>query len=229
MCRPGAITPGVASFSIRGIVGGNGAATTGVYVDDTSLTERNNNGVRQNNGAPLPILFDLERVEVLKGPQGTLYGGSSQGGTIRFITPTPSLTTYSGNARAEVTHVQSGDEGYDIGAAVGGPLVKDKLALRVSGLYRKIGGFVDAVSPYTGRTVGEDVNAVRDRMVRGSLLWQVTERGSVLATAYHSVERVKSQVTAPTIVMSKAANGTRAAAGETFTTPRPASTPRPAT
>ena len=55
----------------------------------------------QNNGAPLPLLFDLERVEVLKGPQGTLYGGSSQGGTIRFITPTPSLTTYSGLMRAE--------------------------------------------------------------------------------------------------------------------------------
>jgi len=85
-------TAGVATFGIRGIVASVGAATTGVYLDDTSVTKRANAGVSQNNGAPVPTLFDLERVEVLKGPQGTLYGGSSQGGTIRFITPTPSLT-----------------------------------------------------------------------------------------------------------------------------------------
>ena len=88
----GNVTPGIATFSIRGIVGGTGAATTGVYLDDTSLTKRANNGVSQNNGAPVPVLFDLERVEVLKGPQGTLYGGSSHGATVRGITPQPSLT-----------------------------------------------------------------------------------------------------------------------------------------
>ena len=78
-------TPGIGTFAIRGIVGGTGAATTGVYLDDVSLTKRANNGVQQNNGAPLPALFDLERVEVLKGPQGTLYGGSSEGGTVRKL------------------------------------------------------------------------------------------------------------------------------------------------
>lgn len=64
----------LATFSIRGVVGGTGAATTGVYLDDTNLTKRANGGVAQQNGAPVPLLYDLERVEVLKGPQGTLYG-----------------------------------------------------------------------------------------------------------------------------------------------------------
>ena len=83
---------GLATFAIRGIVASVGAATTGVYLDDTSLTRRNNAGVNQNPGAAQPVLYDLARVEVLKGPQGTLYGGSSEGGTVRYITPLPSLT-----------------------------------------------------------------------------------------------------------------------------------------
>ncbi len=58
---------------------------------------------------------------MLKGPQGTLYGGSSQGGTIRFITPTPSFTTTSGMLRIEGNHVRSGDNGYDIERLGGRP------------------------------------------------------------------------------------------------------------
>src|SRR6185503_1514510 len=55
-------------------------ATTNVYLDDTNISKRANGGVAQNNGVVVPLLYDLERVEVLKGPQGTLYGGSSEGG-----------------------------------------------------------------------------------------------------------------------------------------------------
>ena len=105
-----AANPGAAqqTFSIRGIVGSTGAATTSVYLDDVNLTKRANGGVAQNNGVLIPILYDLERVEVLEGPQGTLFGGSSEGGTIRFITPAPSLTEYSGMGRAEFsTHGRS--------------------------------------------------------------------------------------------------------------------------
>ena len=110
------------TFSIRGIVGGTGAATTSVYLDDTNLTKRANGGVAQNNGVIAPLLYDLERVEVLKGPQGTLFGGSSEGGTVRYITPLPSLTEYSGSARAEVIDMGSRSElSNEVAAAFGGP------------------------------------------------------------------------------------------------------------
>ena len=73
-------------ISIRGIDSTAGAATTGIYIDDTPIQTRHLNFGTVN---PYPELFDLERVEVLKGPQGTLFGSGSEGGTLRFITPAP--------------------------------------------------------------------------------------------------------------------------------------------
>jgi outer membrane receptor protein involved in Fe transport len=96
--------PSVANIAVRGISDlGQGAPTTGFYLDDTPIQKRNVGGAFSGNGTPLPPLFDLDRVEVLRGPQGTLFGGSSEGGTIRYITPQPSLTRYSAYARAEIS------------------------------------------------------------------------------------------------------------------------------
>jgi outer membrane receptor protein involved in Fe transport len=212
-------TPGIGTFAIRGILGGTGAATTGVYLDDVSLTKRANNGVQQNNGAPLPVLFDLERVEVLKGPQGTLYGGSSEGGTVRFITPTPSLTTYSGLVRAEGKTVDMGESGYEFGAAVGGPIIQDKLGFRISGLYRLTPGWINAVSPYTGKTLFKDVNENTDTALRGAVLWRPLERLSVDLSAYNSKTWLESGITGPTQVYSPKGNGLKASPTDTFTTP----------
>jgi outer membrane receptor protein involved in Fe transport len=215
----GAATPALATFSIRGIVGGTGAATTGVYLDDTSLTKRANNGVSQNNGAPLPVLFDLERVEVLKGPQGTLYGGSSQGGTIRFITPAPSLTTYSGSVRAEGKTIKDGEAGYEVGAAIGGPIIQDKVGFRLSAMKRKTPGYIDAYSPYTNKLLFKDANGVDERVIRGSVLWQVNDRLGATLSGYSAKTTTESQLIAPTTVYSKSADGKLATQGETFTTP----------
>src|ERR1700748_2372724 len=102
----------IPQLSIRGI-GGNaiastsgGAPTTGVYIDDIAMQKRNLNGAVSGSGTPVPLLYDLDRIEVLRGPQGTLYGGSAVSGTPRFLTPSPSLTTYSGTARIGINTVQ---------------------------------------------------------------------------------------------------------------------------
>jgi outer membrane receptor protein involved in Fe transport len=204
------------TFSIRGIVGTTGAATTSVYLDDTNLTKRANGGVSQNNGAILPLLYDLERVEVLKGPQGTLFGGSSEGGTVRYITPTPSLTTYSGAARAEVSSMGGrGDLSKEVAGAFGGPLVEDKLALRVSGIKRKTGGWIDVYSAYNGKKIADDANATDEWAVRGALLWKLADGFKAQASYYH----VDNSATGgPGSTTALFVNRQPAAAGTTFTT-----------
>ena len=154
------IEAGVATFSIRGIVqSGPVTATTGVYLDDIPLQKRATTGVQQNNGTPSPPLFDLERIEVLRGPQGTLYGGSSEGGTIRFIEPAPSLVRYSAQARVEVSSTQYGDPSYEGGVAVGGPIVQDKLGFRATVYDRHTGGYIDLVNPYTNQVQFKNANS----------------------------------------------------------------------
>jgi outer membrane receptor protein involved in Fe transport len=212
-----ATNTGVATFGIRGIVANVGAATTGIYLDDTSLTKRSNTGIFQQNGAPLPVLFDLERVEVLKGPQGTLYGGSSQGGTIRFITPEPSLTTTSGSMRIEGSKIKGGEEGYDIGAAVGGPIVQDKLAFRISGLRRKTPGYVDAYNPLNNQLIVEDGNGRIENAFRAALKWQINDRGSATLSVYDTQGKTEGGPNSITSVYGP--DGKPAPASQTFTTP----------
>jgi len=129
--------------SIRGIDSTAGASTTGIYIDDTPIQTRHLNFGTVN---PYPELFDLERVEVLKGPQGTLFGSGSEGGTLRFITPAPGLTEYSGYAKAEFGQIDGGGQNYEIGAAFGGPIIDGVLGFRISASFREDGGWVDRVS-----------------------------------------------------------------------------------
>jgi outer membrane receptor protein involved in Fe transport len=204
-----------ATFSIRGVVATVGAATTGVYLDDVSLSKRANTGVAQNNGAPLPVMYDLDRVEVLKGPQGTLYGGSSEGGAIRFITPSPSLTKMDGSARIEVNSVDQGAMGFEVGAATGGPIVQDKLGFRISGLYRRTAGWIDAYSAYDNSLLKKDANGRIDLEVNPQVLWQVTPDFSVKYSSYFSHGR--SDGGPGTVTQVFTPGGQPAPAGQTFT------------
>jgi outer membrane receptor protein involved in Fe transport len=161
--------PGSNDISIRGISSGAGAGTTGIYLDDTPIQMR---GLGFSADNSLPGIFDLDRVEVLRGPQGTLFGAGSEGGTVRYITPQPSFTKYSSVARTEISSTQSGDLSYEAGGAIGGPIVQDKLGFRVSAWHRRDGGYIDRVDNATGDRVEKNANWGRTTVLRGALAFK---------------------------------------------------------
>src|SRR5256886_2478533 len=130
---------GTNNISIRGISGSGGAGTTGIYLDDTPIQMR---ALAFNPDEALPKSFDIERVEVLRGPQGTLFGAGSEGGTVRYITPQPSLTKTSTYGRSEFSSTQYGDPSYEAGAAIGGPPVQGALGARFARSYPPDAGWV---------------------------------------------------------------------------------------
>jgi outer membrane receptor protein involved in Fe transport len=160
------------NISVRGILSTTGASTTGVYIDDIPVQSRSN----QENfiGTAFPQVFDLDRVEVLRGPQGTLWGAGAEGGAIRFITPDPGLEHFSGYARTEVAGTRYGDPSYEAGGAIGGPLIAGKLGFRASAWYRRDGGYVDRVDQETGAEY-PNANYQDSYIARGALSWVPTE------------------------------------------------------
>src|SRR6185312_9898612 len=140
--RTDARNTSASSISIRGIASAAGAATTGIYIDDTPIQVRylGAGGAAFN---AFPQVFDLDRIEVLRGPQGTLFGAGSEGGTVRFITPQPNLTHTSAYVRSELGYTEGGDPSYEAGAAFGAPIIQDKVGFRVSAWFRRDGGWVD--------------------------------------------------------------------------------------
>ncbi len=118
--------PNLDNIEVRGVSSNSGSATVGVYLDEVSITEKN-----LFNGQVQPRLFDIDRVEVLRGPQGTLYGASSMGGTIRFISKKPVLDEYSADFSSDLSGTEHGSVNYDEQAVVNLPVVDGKAALRL--------------------------------------------------------------------------------------------------
>src|SRR5205807_576223 len=142
-------------INIRGVDSSSGASTVAVYIDDTPIQSRRIGFGTLNT---FPVIFDLDHVEVLRGPQGTLFGAGSEGGNVRFILPQPSTTNYSAYARAELASTYSGDPTYEAGGAVGGPLIEGMLGFRASASYRREGGWVDRVDRTTLAVVEKSAN-----------------------------------------------------------------------
>jgi outer membrane receptor protein involved in Fe transport len=183
----GALTPGLAFewssylgaaaytyLNIRGVNDLHGAGV-GVFIDDTPLPA----AWHDTYGYSFPSTFDLDRVEVLRGPQGALLGQGTLGGAVRFHFNQPSLTTYSARARAEWATTARGEASYEAGAAFGGPVISNVLGLRVSGWYRSDGGYVDRVDPFTGATVDHNGNRTVNKIARASLTWAAASSLSI--------------------------------------------------
>ena len=182
--------------NIRGVDSTAGTSTTGIYIDDTPIQTRH---IGFGSINAFPALFDVADVEVLRGPQGTLFGAGAEGGAVRFISPEPDLQKAKGYAKADVAYTEHGAPSYEGGAAFGAPIIEDRLAFRVSVSYRYDGGWVDRVgytlSPnasvqlptpvYNGVITEANANYWETTTTRAALKWQVTDTLEVMPSIYY--------------------------------------------
>lgn len=194
--------PGVNELVYRGVSSGSGDwykdSQVAVYLDDQPMTA----STTQID----PRMVDIERVESLPGPQGTLFGSSSQTGTLRIITNKPSFDRISGQANAEVKTTKGGEMSYDFSGHLNLPVVEDKFAIRIVGYKARDGGYIDNVlnaAPHGAGAVHVDYGTTppgggafpdnaafvednyNDYEIHGgrlSALWNLSEDWDVLAT-----------------------------------------------
>ena len=164
---------------IRGIQS-PGAGTVGVYFDETVITGQN----FQDGGGRTPDIgaYDLARVEILKGPQGTLFGASSMTGTVRLISNKPDASEIDANASLRGNGLKDGDAGYGANGMLNIPLMEDVLAVRAVGWYESSGGFIDH---FTGlNAVSEHENADEVEKVGGRVMLRFTPNEDFTFDAY---------------------------------------------
>ena len=174
-------TPGFGRVVIRGINTNGVASTVGIYVDETSFGS--SSGLA--NGAILAgdfDTFDIARIEVLRGPQGTIYGASSLGGVLKYVTNEPKFDGFEGRVRLSSESIDGGDLSYS-GAGMLNIPVSDQLAFRASGQYRQVGGFVDSIGT-DGSDVEKDINGMTAAGGRVSMLYKPSEKFSLRLSAY---------------------------------------------
>ena len=150
---------GVSKISIRGISTSLGGNENGYYLDDLPFT-----------GVTVPIApdvraWDLERVEVLRGPQGTLFGEGSMGGTIRTLTNNARLNTLSFAGQAGVSHTEGGGDNHAVKAMINVPVITDMLALRIAATDENHKGWIDDTASGRSNINSSDIRTARARML----------------------------------------------------------------
>jgi iron complex outermembrane recepter protein len=196
--------PSQTEIEMRGMTssGGN-SATVGFYLDDIPLTGP---ASAQNGHVVIdPDLYDLNRIEILRGPQGTLFGSGSMGGTVRLITNQPNLAQFQSTAQSVLSGTEGGGFNHKDNLMVNLPLIDDTLALRVVGTEDHTSGWIDRIvaDPFPlvggnpdGSVRGDVQNAPIQKQYPGSnadqiyaarvtVLWRPTENLSVTPSYFH--------------------------------------------
>jgi len=169
-------SPGETRVILRGINTGSASPTVAIYVDDVPF----GSSTGQTNAAHLAgdiDPFDVQRIEVLRGPQGTLYGANSLGGLIKYVTNPPRLDRIELRGQAGIETIDGGGTGWSGDGVVNVPL-SSTIALRASGFYRKTPGYIDAI----GRPA-KNVNDAESYGGRAALLFKPSDRFSVKLSA----------------------------------------------
>ena len=175
------VSPGAVQIAMRGVTNLSGTiestAAIGYYLDETPISAF-------ATAMPEFAMWDANRVEVLRGPQGTLFGEGSMGGTIRVITNKPDSSDFYGRVQGEVSTVDGGDTGYAGRGFVNIPLAEDTLALRLTFSHLDRGGWVDV--PDLNE---EDTNDIRSTDIRAALRWTPSDKLMVdLSYMYQDIE-----------------------------------------
>ncbi len=158
-------TPGLTSVSLRGISALSSSATVATYIDEVPV---GSSGIYQGaNALMLDLLpYDISRVEVLRGPQGTLYGAGAVGGLLKYVTRAPELAGDEFRIGLGLRSVQDGDSGWNVRFGASLPLQEDRLGLRLSFARNDLPGYVDNV--VDGR---QDINGAEQTGARAALWW----------------------------------------------------------
>ncbi len=172
----GARNGGIPTIAIRGVsAAGVGSGTTAYYMDGTPF------GRAQASFAPDANPYDLDRVEVLRGPQGTLYGASALNGVVRILTKNPNFQDFEFKARSSLASTDHGSESYTGDAAFNIPLIQDRFAARVVLGYQELGGWID--KPLLGQ---EDANDTEKSNMRVKLAAKLTDNFTMGFTGWFS-------------------------------------------
>ena len=195
--------PGQTQVSLRGIVPLAAGASVGTYVDDAPTGS--STVYTESAGFTVDLMpYDLARIEVLRGPQGTLYGASTIGGLLKYVTVAPDLDELGIRAGVEGFNIHhSGDIGFAAQALVNAPLVADRLAVTASFAYRRTPGWID-----NAQTGERDQNGFDQLGFRGSMLWQPTENLRIrLSALYQEIESENSSIIAQDLTGTPVGNG----------------------
>ena len=167
-------SPGQQTLGVRGITPLSAGSTVATYIDETPIGTSSNYGAGSNSVLDL-LPNDLESVELLRGPQGTLYGAVALGGVLRYVTKDPDLEQFSGYIGGDVfTTEGGGDNGYGGRLGVNIPLVPGKLGMSASYARQDSPGYIDNV-----RTGEEDQNSYWQDAARATMKWQASDEVSV--------------------------------------------------
>ncbi|MFC6632717.1 TonB-dependent receptor [Microbulbifer taiwanensis] len=175
--------PGRTKLNIRGISSVTGVAPTVSYYIDEMPISTISSGSSTSFASTIvsPKMFDLDRVEILRGPQGTLFGSSSMGGTVRIITAQPNLDSAEGRVAAEFSSTAGGGMNYLLNG-MGNMLLGENAALRVEASSSDRSGFVDRV--FEGGSE-EDVDAEETQLIRAALRYQLTDSTYIQPAVFH--------------------------------------------
>jgi len=175
---------GRGSISARSVGQIGPGPVVSVYVDDTPLSS--NSGFA--SGGTLfydGLLGDIERVELIKGPQGTLFGATAIGGAVRYITKKPALEEARGRVSANLSDTKHGGFTQVYSGNVSVPVVKNKLGISVAGFYEDNGGLIDRVDPTTGLVTIENADASETYGYSGDILLKASENFDIRMKFLH--------------------------------------------